>query len=88
MNILLIIIRNLLKKKKTIEKNFDNDLLQDKVEKINKIVSWFIDKEGNNQDIKSEDLRTNFIGFLKTLLLNNYLILILKKVVIRIYLIM
>ena len=30
---------NLLFKEETIEKNFDNDLLQDKVEKINKIVS-------------------------------------------------
>ena len=57
--------KQFIKKEETIEKNFDNDLLQDKVEKINKIVSWFIDKEGNNQDIKSEDLRTNFIGFFK-----------------------
>ena len=48
-----------IKKEESIEKNFDNNLLQDKVEKINKIVSWFRDKEGNKQDIKSEDLRTN-----------------------------
>ena len=57
--------KQFIKKEETIEKNFDNDLLQDKVEKINKIVSWFIDKEGNKQDMKSEDLRTNFIGFFK-----------------------
>ena len=55
--------KQFIKKEETIEKNFDNDLLQDKVEKINKIVCWFRDKEGNKQDIKSEDLRTNFIGF-------------------------
>ena len=71
--------KQFIKKEVTIEKDFDNDLLQDKVEKINKIVSWFRDKEGNNQDIKSEDLRNNFIVFLKTLLLNNYLILIRKR---------
>ena len=57
--------KQFIKKEETIEKNFDNDLLQDKVEKNNKMVSWFRDKEGNKQDIKSEDLRTYFIGFFK-----------------------
>ena len=46
--------KQFIKKEETIEKNFDNDLLQDKVEKINKIVSWFRDNEGNKQDIKSD----------------------------------
>ena len=48
MNIWLIIINNLFKKEETIEKNFDNDLLQDKVEKINKqLVGLEIKKETN-----------------------------------------
>ena len=48
--------KQFIKKEETIEKNFDNDLLQDKVEK-KIIVSWFRDKEGNKQEIKSEDLK-------------------------------
>ena len=49
-----------------IEKTFDNDFLEDKVEKINKIFSWFKDKEGNKIEyLKAEDLRDHFKTYFK-----------------------
>ena len=49
-----------------LEKSYDNDLLGDKVEKINKIFSWFKDEEGNKVDYLSNDvLRENFTEYFK-----------------------
>ena len=47
-----------------LEKSYDNDLLGDKVEKINKIFSWFKDEEGNKVEYLSNDiLRENFTEY-------------------------
>ena len=49
-----------------IEKTFDNDFLEDKIEKINTIFSWFKDKEGNKIEyLKAEDLRNHFKTYFK-----------------------
>jgi len=51
-----------------IEKTFDNDFLGDKAEKINIILSWYKDKEGNKIEyLKSDELRNNFKNFFKDL---------------------
>jgi hypothetical protein len=49
-----------------IEKTFNNDLLEDKVEKINHILKWFKDKEGNKVEyLQNETLRKNFVEYFK-----------------------
>ena len=49
-----------------IEKNFNNDLLEDKVEKINKKINWFKDKDGNKvQYLQNDTLRKNFEEYFK-----------------------
>jgi hypothetical protein len=49
-----------------IEKTFNNDLLEDKVEKINDILKWFKDKEGNKVEyLQNETLRKNFTEYFK-----------------------
>ena len=44
-----------------LEKNFNNDLLEDKVEKINKIFNWFKD----SKHIQNDTLRKNFKEYFK-----------------------
>lgn len=39
-----------------LEKSFNNDMLEDKVEKINEIFKWFKDEEGNKIDYLSNDI--------------------------------
>jgi hypothetical protein len=49
-----------------LEKSYDNDLLGDKVEKINQIFSWFKDDEGNKVEYLSNDtLREKFTEYFK-----------------------
>jgi len=49
-----------------IEKTFNNDFLEDKVEKINDILKWFKDKDGNKVVyLQNETLRKNFEEYFK-----------------------
>jgi hypothetical protein len=51
---------------KKIEKNFNNDLLEDKVEKINKIINWYKDDKGEKVEyIEADRLRENFKDYFK-----------------------
>ena len=51
---------------KKIEKNFNNDLLEDKVEKINKIINWYKDDKGENVEyIEADRLREKFKDYFK-----------------------
>ena len=48
---------------KKIEKNFNNDLLEDKVEKINKIINWY--KDDKVEYIEADRLREKFKDYFK-----------------------
>ena len=48
---------------KKIEKSFNNDLLEDKIEKINKIMNWF--KDGKVEYIEADRLREKFKDYFK-----------------------
>ena len=49
-----------------IEKAFNNDMLEDKVEKINDKLKWFKDKDGNKVEyLRNETLRKNFEEYFK-----------------------
>ena len=69
---------------KKIEKNFNNDLLEDKVEKINKILNWY--KDDKVEYIEADRLREKSKITLKTRLSNNYLTLIQSEEAIKRYL--
>ena len=55
---------------KKIEKSFNNDLLEDKVEKINKIINWY--KDGKVEYIEADRLRQKFNIISKAIQSNNY----------------
>ena len=48
---------------KKIEKNFNNDLLEDKVEKINKIINWY--KDDKVEYIEADRLREKIKNYFK-----------------------
>ena len=72
-----------------IEKTFDNDFLEDKIEKINTIFSWFEDKDGNKIEyLKAEDLRNHFKTYFKDPSMKRLFSAYPKKAVIKNFLIM
>ena len=57
--------------KDTVKKDLENNLLGEKIDKINEIFKMFKDNEGNNKELKADELRKNLSEFLKNPYLRN-----------------
>jgi hypothetical protein len=57
--------------KEPVKKNLDNNLLSEKIDKINEIFKMFKDNEGNKKELKADELRKNLSEFLKNPYLRN-----------------
>ena len=66
----MIIIKKITSKE-IVKKDSENNLLGEKIEKINEIFEMFKDNEGNKKELKADELRKSLSEFLKNPYLRN-----------------